>query len=105
MQLWEYTLLSLIGVVLCHYFSELYSIKNKIIYFVCYLFILGNVGGQHYNIMFNKEFIDPWLFFIKTTDSYFTDTYRYSATIFMILTILTLPRSKLRFLPKLFTQQ
>ncbi len=37
MQLWEYTLLSLIGVVLCHYFSELYSIKNKIIYFVCYL--------------------------------------------------------------------
>ncbi|EHK5084639.1 hypothetical protein I2706_002004 [Vibrio alginolyticus] len=94
MPLLEYILLGVLGVLICHYFSGFYSKKNNIIAFLGYLFILGNLGGQHYNVLFNKEFIDNWLFFIETNNSYYTDTYRFVAMLFLFLTTLTLPPSK-----------
>ncbi|WP_114784595.1 hypothetical protein [Vibrio tetraodonis] len=105
MSIWLYVFVSLLGVIICHYLSELYLRKDKVIVFIVYLFVLGQFGSQHYTLTFDKTFVRNWLFLFETDNSAYTDLYRYIALALMIVTVLTIPPSKLTFLSRLLKKK
>ncbi|WP_425628391.1 hypothetical protein [Vibrio neptunius] len=98
MSIWLYVFVSLLGVIICHYLSELYLRKDKVIFFIIYLFVGGQFGSQHYSLTFYKTFVRNWLFIFETDNSAFTDWYSFIGLVFMIVMAFTLPPSRLTFL-------
>ncbi|KJY86822.1 hypothetical protein TW84_18560 [Vibrio neptunius] len=98
MSIWLYIFVSLLGVIICHYLSELYLRKDKVIFFIVYFFVFVNFFSQHYSLTFDKAFLNSWLFLFETGNSTFTDLYRYIALVFVIVMLLTTPPSRLTFL-------
>lgn len=105
MSIWLYVFVSLLGVIICHYLSELYLRKDKVILFIIYLLVFGQFGSQHYSLTFDKTFIRNWLFLFETDNSTYTDLYRYIALVFMIVTVLTLPPSRLTFFTRILKKK
>lgn len=105
MSLWLYVFVSLLGVIICHYLSELYLRKDKVILFIIYFLVGVQFGSQHYSLTFDKTFVRNWLFIFETDNSAYTDLYRYTALIFMIVMAFTLPPSRLTFLNRILKKK
>ncbi|MBN3573700.1 hypothetical protein [Vibrio neptunius] len=98
MSIWLYVFVSLLGVIICHCLSELYLRKDKVIFFIIYLFAFANFFSQHYSLTFDKAFLNSWLFLFEADNSAYTDWYSFIGLVFVIVTICTLPPSRLTFL-------
>ena len=105
MSIWLYVFVSLLGVSICHYLSELYLRKDKVILFIIYFLVFVEFGSQHYSLTFDKTFVSSWLFLFKGDNSVYTDTYRYTALALMIVTVLTLPPSRLTFFTRILKKK
>ncbi|WP_114785198.1 hypothetical protein [Vibrio tetraodonis] len=105
MSIWLYVLVSLLGVMICHFLSELYLRKEKVMVFIIYFLVGVEFGSQHYSLTFDKTFVRHWLFIFEADNSAYTDLYRYIALVFMIVSAFTLPPSRLTFLNRLFKKK
>ncbi|CAM3239019.1 hypothetical protein [Vibrio neptunius] len=98
MSIWLYVFVSLLGVIICHYLSELYLRKDKVILFIIYFLVFVEFGSQHYSLTFDKTFVRNWLFLFEADNSAYTDWYSFIGLVFVIVTVCTLPPSRLTFL-------
>jgi len=90
-----YCIISLIGVYVSHRFSQFYVRKRSSSAFFLWLVVALYFNVEHYSILFNKEFVEFWWFFIPSENTNIDGFIRLMSFVFLLLTSLTVPPSTL----------
>lgn len=90
-----YFIYSVLGLYLLHLISTKYSEGQSNLWFIIWLSAFVFFNSQQYSMLFEKEVLPYWFFFLKQDTFTVTDFFRGISLTFLILNTVSLPPSRL----------
>ena len=90
-----YFIYSVVGLCLLHFASSKFSENQSNMWFVVWISVFVFFNSQQYFMLFEKEVLPYWFFFMREDKFVVTDFFRGVSFCFLILNTASLPPSRL----------